>query len=292
MATVFANRRAALATNRLATMLLSGLLLSGCSVLLETTDKSSPAAGENQQPRQQQMADAKSAPLPRQDYDSQGNKLPYRAQPNPYTSGAAAVPTEAKALFIAADQRLQRGDVKGARAAFKQLTARFPQLSGPWLKLGDIEQARDNADKAMAHYRKAIEINADNVNAYIALGLLQRKQGQFAAAQNTYLDALRVWKDFPEAHLNLAVLYDLYVNQPEAAQQHFEAYHFLTGAKDARVHKWLVEVKRRTGIDKSFIDNSPAVVVENNAETAAEAVAQADGSDQQVQDGNSEAASL
>jgi tetratricopeptide (TPR) repeat protein len=120
-------------------------------------------------------------------------------------------------------------------------------------------------------------VNKNNVNAYIALGQLQRKQGYFSDAQNTYLEALNVWKDFPEAHLNLAILYDLYVNEPEEAQKHYEAYDFLTGRKDEKVKKWLVEVKQRTGIERSFIDIPPKEIVEVPVEKADDAGAAAGG---------------
>jgi Flp pilus assembly protein TadD len=128
--------------------------------------------------------------------------------------------------------------------------------------LGVIAEKEEKYDEAIGHYRKAISVNEKNVNAYLALGLVQRKQGHFADAHTTYVEALDVWRDFPEAHLNLAILYDLYVNQPEQAQRHYEAYQFLTGGKDRKVHKWLVEVKQRTGIDRSFIDIPPKGVAE------------------------------
>ena len=65
---------------------------------------------------------------------------------------------------------------------------------------------------------------------------------------STYAEALSVWEDFPEAHLNLAVLYDIYLNDPLQAQQHMEAYQFLTEEKDAKTAEWLQEIQSRTGI--------------------------------------------
>ena len=52
------------------------------------------------------------------------------------------------------------------------------------------------------------------------------------------------------------------MNQPEQAQKHYEAYQFLTNGRDQKVHKWLVEVKQRTGIERSFIDIPPKGVAE------------------------------
>lgn len=201
------------------------------------------------------------APLPRQVYSAKGEKVPYVPEKNPYTSDTTPVPTESRAMFVAASAQLKRGDLAGARAKFGKLADKYPHLAGPWVRLGDIAQRDGKHAEAAGHYQKAIGLNKKNVNAYIALALVQRKQGQFNSSQNTYLAALDVWKDFPEAHLNLAILYDLYANRPEAAQKHYEAYYFLTGKKDKSVHKWLVEVKHRTGIEESFIDNPPAGVV-------------------------------
>lgn len=241
-------------------------LLSGCSpfTTVQRNDGGAPAAKADAG-RQHVLAEVKSVPLPRQDYDAAGERIPYEPRPNPYTAAATPVSQEAKAMFVAASARLEQGETEAAKKQFRALCEKFPSLSGPWVQLGAIaEKAGDDA-KAAEHYQKAISVNADNVNAYIALGLVQRRQGRFADAQAAYLRALDVWQDFPEAHLNLAILYDLYANKPEQAQPHYEAYYFLTGEKDETAYKWLVEVKRRTGIEKSFIDNPPNKVAEVSA---------------------------
>ena len=201
-------------------------------------------------------------PLPRQTYNAAGEKVAYVQQPNPYTTAVVSVPPEAKAIFLVADARLKEGDLVVAKMKFTTLTEKYPSLSGPWLKLGAIAEAQEKYPEASEHYKRAISVNENNVNAYIALGLLQRKQGYFSDAFNTYHDALLVWRDFPEAHLNLAILYDLYLNNPEEAQKHYEAYYFLTGEKNEEVQKWLVEVRHRTGIEESLIDTPPAKVTE------------------------------
>jgi len=221
-----------------------------------------PASVDHGEQVHQQLAlPASEPPLPRQAYDANGGKIPYKPQPNPYTSGDTAVPTEARAMYVAASARLSEGNLSSARTRFEQLAEKYPDLSGPWVGLGKVAEREGKYEEAIGHYRKAISLNRNNVNAYIALGLAQRKHGRFSDAQDSYLAALVVWKDFPEAHLNLAILYDLYGNQAEAAQKHYEAYTFLTGGKDEKAFKWLAEVRQRTGIAQSFIDNPPIVVV-------------------------------
>ncbi len=68
-----------------------------------------------------------------------------------------------------------------------------------------------------------------------------------------------MWPDFAEAHRNLAILYDLYMNQPDQAQKHYEAYLFLARKPDSRAEIWLAEVRQRTGIEISFIDQAPVL---------------------------------
>jgi tetratricopeptide (TPR) repeat protein len=244
--------------------LLASITVSGCGSLTPVERQAGPAAAleESKERGRQVQAPLGEVPLPRQTYDSAGVKMRYVPQPNPYTTDSGDVPAEARRLFVVADRALQEGDLRGARKQLQYLTEKYPMLSGPWLKLGVIAEKKEQYGDAIKYYQKAISVNGNNVNAYMALGLLQRRQGYFADAQRTYLEALRVWRDCPEAHLNLAILYDLYVNQPEQAQKHYEAYYFLTGQKDEKAHKWLVEVRQRTGIERSFIDIPPKGVAE------------------------------
>jgi hypothetical protein len=221
------------------------------------TDGGTDVASFVQQPL---TLSSRGVPLPKQAYNEKGEKIPYVPQPNPYTRDTKPVPAEAKVMFMTASARIKQGDLAAARANLEMITERYPDLSGPWKMLGDLSQQDGEYDRAIGHYRKAIGLNRNNVNAYVALGITHRKRGDFNGAQDAYTEALRVWKDFPEAHLNLAILYDLYANEASAAQQHYEAYHFLTGGKNMAAGKWLAEVKLRTGNEQSFIDNPPVRV--------------------------------
>jgi len=246
------------------------VFINGCSSLMPAmqqeshrgVDKSPVETIAAVEKSQRELVRFDAAPLPRQAYSPSGEKLPYIQHPNPYTADVTTVPADARSTFVVASYLLRDGKLKDARTQFKKLTEKYPTLSGPWVKLAAIAEKREKYDEAANYYEKAIDVNENNVNAYIALGLLQRRQGQFTDAQNTYIKALNVWNDFPEAHLDLAILYDLYLNEPEAAQKHYEAYYFLTSERDEKVHKWLVEVRRRTGIEHSFIDIPPKETVE------------------------------
>jgi len=79
-----------------------------------------------------------------------------------------------------------------------------------------------------------------------------RLQGKFIQSQNVYAKSLALWKDFPEAHLNLGILYDIYLNKPLAGQQHMEAFQFLSDSKKHEVTEWLSEIRTRTGVEYSI----------------------------------------
>lgn len=241
---------------------MTAVLLSGCAGLgsVGGVDNTPGAAAEKvaeRAPATPVPTDDSQRYLPQQAYDALGKKVAYVAAPNPYTEASKPVPPEAVKRFRVASELMADEQYRDARKAFEAITRDFPALSGPWLKLGELAEIGERMERAEKSYEKALAVNPENVNAYLALALFQRRSGDFEEARDTYVSALELWKDFPEAHRNLAILYDLYMNQPALAQPHFEAYDFLTDGDDPQVADWLIEIRRRTGIETSFIDNPP-----------------------------------
>ncbi len=217
------------------------LLLSGCSSKMQL-----PAAGE------------KVALMPTAQYMptktvEEGKELPYEASENPYLAKRSKVNKGSVLLFIEAKKAKRKGKLTVAKQKLKVITQKDDSLSGPWAMLGDIAVEEKKYSLAESHYKKAIEINDQNINAYAALAKAQRLMGEFHVAQNTLALALDLWPDFPEAHLNLGILYDVYLNQAEKAQMHMEAYLYLTDYKNKQALAWFEEVKSRTGIQTSFV---------------------------------------
>ncbi len=192
--------------------------------------------------------------LPRQQYDEKGLKIAYQPAENPYLLQSGSINKGSVLLFIEARKALAADDEKTAIQKLNVIIQNDKTLAGPLVMLGDIDMKHERFSAAVSYYQRALSINPGNVNAALGLAQAQRRLGQFVAAQNTYVQALQQWPDFPEAHLNLGVLYDLYLNKPEQAQAHYEAYLFLTNYRSHAAHDWLAEVRSRTGIERSFID--------------------------------------
>lgn len=188
--------------------------------------------------------------------NTEGKKLPYKIQGNPYLNVSTHVSADSLRQFDQARQAFDRGDLTSADILLRDLTEIDRHVAGPKVWLGKIAEKKDDPKAARAFYSEAIAINPDNINAYLALARVEREQGNFVLAQNTYAQVLDVWEDFPEAHFNLAVLYDLYMNKPFLAQYHMEAYVFLDQGKNPKAAGWLQELQRRTGEHESLVDAS------------------------------------
>ena len=203
--------------------------------------------------------------IPKQSTNEAGFPVPYASMTNPYLTNKRVIEQTSVLLFIKARRAFKANKLAEAATVLTELTKKDASLAGPWVMLGKIALRKEKYKKAESSFSKALKINKDNVNAYIGLATAQRWLGKYVLAQNTYANALAVWKDFPEAHHNLAVVYDIYLNQPLKALQHMEAYQFLTKGRNKKANASLAELKQRTGVEKSFISvQAESKASENN----------------------------
>ncbi len=231
------------------TLVLSGLLgIAGCAT---TSEKSKSAAAGAKPPEITLSSTLEYLPSPKTDKD--GNSIPYVPAENPYVLQKGKIKKESIAKYIEATRATKQKQYSQAEVSLQELTSEDKNLSGPWVLLGDIATEQNNHEKAISNYQKALEINDKNVNAYLRLAKALRMKGEFLKAQNTYAKLLVLWRDCPEAHLNLAVLYDVFLNHPLRAQKHMEAYQYLTGGEDKNIASWLVEIQQRTGVPPGLV---------------------------------------
>ena len=65
--------------------------------------------------------------------------------------------------------------------------------------------------------RDAIARNGNNAAAYNQLGIVYRKLGRFKEADEAYTRAVQIDPNYALAYLNLGVLCDLYLQDPQRA---------------------------------------------------------------------------
>jgi tetratricopeptide (TPR) repeat protein len=99
---------------------------------------------------------------------------------------------------------------------------------------------------AEAAFKAALKLTPANPVAGDELGIVERKLGKFADAEAAYLSAISAEPNYAPAHLNLGVLYDLYMAEPQKALEQFERYIAIAG-ENKQVAGWVVELRKRVG---------------------------------------------
>ena len=157
-----------------------------------------------------------------------------------------ATPTaDIKSGYQAALESMQAGQWSEARELLTQITTQQPSLSGPWINLGITQTMLGDHASAEDAFKKAIDTNNRNIEAYNQLGMLYRRHGRLDEAQFIYEEALRRDPDDTNIHWNLGILYDRYLPNPRQALQHYQRYQQITASDDPRLLAWIAELEAR-----------------------------------------------
>jgi len=174
--------------------------------------------------------------------------------PGSVTADPAATPApiEVRArnadAFAAGTAALRNDDLGTAERLLSGVTADQPELAGPWLNLAQVYIAQGRTDDARRALERAVDANPANCDARSELALLLRRQGDFAAAEQHYRSCLAARPDYPAAHLNLGILYELYLGRLPEALEAYRRYQALTAEPDRNVAGWVQDIERRLGV--------------------------------------------
>jgi tetratricopeptide (TPR) repeat protein len=175
------------------------------------------------------------------------------ADAKPSANGAPVVEVDRKseALFQQALEAIRAERYTEAESLLKELTAKDPLLSGPWVNLGSVYEALGDNESAEKAYKKAIDANPNNCAAYVDLGVLSRRAGDFLSAESNYLACVQRVPNFAQAYLNLGILYELYLGRFDDALKAYQTYQTLTDTPDLRVGGWVSDLQRRLAGNES-----------------------------------------
>ncbi len=175
-----------------------------------------------------------------------GADAPARHAPdNPYLKGRDPVPAEAQRQFEQARVLVEAGDWQGALLQLQALSQAYPRLSGPSLNLALVYQQMGDPEQAQRWFQQSITNNPGNIAAYNEYGIFLRKQGRFNEAETVYLQALQEWEASAQTHLDIGILYDLYLGESGKALQHYQRYQSLTAGQDHVVAGWITDLQRQ-----------------------------------------------
>ncbi len=132
-----------------------------------------------------------------------------------------------------------------AQAAFIALSRDYPAFSGPLTDLGILYAQSHQRELAVASLTRAVNANPANAIAHNWLGTLHRESGDFVHAEQAYRKAIAAKPDYAQAHLNLAILYDVALHRPREALVSYRDYQRLVGTDDLIVAAWIRDLESR-----------------------------------------------
>ncbi len=159
---------------------------------------------------------------------------------------AVPVPTEAARQYADALNLVRAGRSSDAELEFKGLTVAYPEFAGPQMNLGLLYMQSSRLPEAEAAFKAALERNPASAVAGNELGIVERKLGKFTEAEAAYQRTIATEPNYAPAYLNLGVLYDLYLAEPQKALEQFEHYIQIAG-ENKQVAGWVVELRKRVG---------------------------------------------
>ena len=158
------------------------------------------------------------------------------------------MPPEAVQQFDQAVARMGAAMLRPRSSEFRALADAYPTYSGPLLNLGILQVEGGSASRTRRRRcSAAVERNGNNAPAFNQLGIVYRKLGRFKEADDAYQRAVQIDPNYAIAYLNLGVLCDLYLQQPQRALEAYERYLALAGTPDEKVNGWVTELKKRLG---------------------------------------------
>ena len=141
------------------------------------------------------------------------------------------------AMYAIAMADIQDNKLQTAQALLTKITDKHPELAGPWANLALIDIKNKDYAKARQHVNKALP------QAYNLLGYLDKQDGNINQAIADYQQAIAKKPDYAVAHYNVALLYDIYLQDIPNAIAHYKRYLVLTNNQDQRTADWVHELE-------------------------------------------------
>jgi tetratricopeptide (TPR) repeat protein len=148
-------------------------------------------------------------------------------------------------LYEQAITALKAGDTEIGLELLFELSTVAPEKPFLFTNLGLAYLKLNKIDLAEQAFTEAVSNDGKDAVAHNHLGILQRQKGQFENALKRYQRAIDIDQDYAAAHLNLGILFDIYLQDLNKALLQYEKYQALITEEDAQVAGWIVDIQRR-----------------------------------------------
>jgi len=164
---------------------------------------------------------------------------------NPYLKNMASFSEQVLADFQSGKELMLKKQWGPAQTHWENFIQQNPQASGGYLNLGITLVEQNALEEALDIFEQGISKNRDNLDLYNQSGQLLRRLGRFEEAKLRYQAGLAQWSQYAPLHLNLGILYELYLGQLDRGLYHYQQFQQYSEKPDKKVGKWIIDLERR-----------------------------------------------
>ena len=150
-----------------------------------------------------------------------------------------------KAEYKKALSLLNKGKTDAAKEIFQQFSDERPELAGPHANLAIIALKNNEPEKALELVKISLSKNPKFPQALNLIAYLEQVSGDIKSAEKHFKEAIANKENYAVAHYNIALLYDIYLQDIDSAIPHYERYMKLINNEDKKTADWLEQIKRR-----------------------------------------------
>ncbi len=136
-------------------------------------------------------------------------------------------------------EALELREYSKAKRLFKSFIKSNPSLAGAYINLALIAFREDEFEAVAVLLDQAITLNPEQAQAYHLRAQLHLQNGAIKLAKDDYLRALELKPNYPNAHYNLALLYDIFLQEIGLAIDHYKVYLSLLDKEDEKTQNWV-----------------------------------------------------
>ncbi len=174
-------------------------------------------------------------------------------------------PAWLKRKYVKAVKPMTKGDYEKAAVNLEEFVENYPGYPGAHVNLAISYDKLERPDDAYAQLDVAEELIDNYPPALNQRGAMQRRKGDFTAAEKSWKRAVKEDPAYLNGWYNLGVLYDLYLQDLPQALSSYEEYQrqLVSGGEndsflglgeptainepDPEVQRWIVDLERRIG---------------------------------------------
>ena len=160
-----------------------------------------------------------------------------------YRDALKARPDSLEALTELASVYRLLGSEERAETLFTQSRAKFSQSPRFFLKWGNFYLNLNRLSQADEKYHKALQLSPRYLSALNNMGIVSLRKEDYQKALEYFQSTVEIDPKFASGHLNLGIIYDDHLDDPEKARKHYKTYLDLQGERADEVSKWLKDLE-------------------------------------------------